>query len=58
MIRLKMGVMESEVAKSVWAVYRKIVEKDFAAYFEEEIFPSGVDEGLERSHPQSRMDTE
>ena len=58
MTRLKMGVMESQVAKSVWAVYRKIVEQDFAAYFEAEIFPSGLAEGLEASHPQSRRDPE
>ena len=50
--------MESEVEKSVWAVYTKIVEKDFAAYFEAEIFPAGLDEGLELSHPQFRKDAE
>jgi hypothetical protein len=58
MTRLRMGVMESEVAKSVWAVYAQIVEKDFAAYFEAEIFPSGLKEGLQLSHPQFKKDAE
>ena len=33
MIRLNMGIMRSEVAKSVWATYKKMVEGDFASRF-------------------------
>ena len=29
-IRLNMGIMASDVARSVWAIYRQIVEPDFA----------------------------
>ena len=52
--RLKMGIMESEVAKSVWSTYRKIFEKEFCDYFETKIFPVGLAEGLESAHPQYR----
>ena len=52
MIRLSMGVMRSEVAKSVWATYKNMVETDFADYFERRIFPEGLKEGIEESHPQ------
>jgi hypothetical protein len=52
MIRLNMGIMRSEVAKSVWATYKITVEADFAAYFEARIFPEGLETGLEESHPQ------
>ena len=52
MIRLNMGIMRSEVAKSVWATYKMMVEADFAAYFEARIFPEGLETGLEESHPQ------
>ena len=52
MIRLNMGIMRSEVAKSVWATYKMMVEGDFAAYFEARIFPEGVEIGMEESHPQ------
>ncbi len=52
MIRLNMGIMRSEVAKSVWATYKIMVEADFAVYFEARIFPEGLETGLEESHPQ------
>ena len=52
MIRLSMGVMRSEVAKSVWATYKNMVETDFADYFERRIFPEGLEKGIEESHPQ------
>ena len=52
MIRLSMGVMRSEVAKSVWATYKNMVETDFADYFERRIFPEGIEKGIEESHPQ------
>ena len=56
MIRLNMGIMRSEVAKSVWATYKKMVEGDFASYFESRIFPEGVESGLEESHPQFKKE--
>ncbi len=52
MIRLNMGIMHSEVAKAVWATYKKMVEDDFAEYFEARIFPAGVETGVEQLHPQ------
>ena len=52
MIRLNMGIMRSEVAKSVWATYKQMVEQDFADYFEARIFPKGIEAGMEASHPQ------
>ena len=41
--------MRSEVAKSVWATYKNMVETDFADYFERRIFPEGLEEGIEES---------
>ena len=49
---LNMGMMKSEVAKSVWATYKKIVEKGFARHFEWIIFLPGLEQEAERSHPQ------
>ena len=52
MVRLNMGIMGSDVARSVWATYRQIVEADFAEYFETRIFPDGIDDGFnDRSAP-------
>ena len=48
---LKMGIMENVTSKSVWASYRNLVEPDFARYFEEHIFPDGVEEDAGTEHP-------
>jgi hypothetical protein len=58
MVRLNMGIMGSDVARSVWATYRQIVEADFAEYFETRIFPDGIDEGLSAQHPQFKSKPE
>ena len=55
MVRLNMGIMGSDVARSVWATYRQIVEADFAEYFETRIFPDGIDEGLSAQHRNSKV---
>ena len=47
---LKMGIMENVTSKSVWANYRNLVEPDFARYFEEHIFPDGI-EDIGKEHP-------
>ena len=47
---LKMGIMENVTSKSVWANYRNLVEPDFARYFEEHIFPGGI-EDIGTEHP-------
>ena len=52
MIRLSIWIMKSNIAKSVWATYKNMVETDFADYFERRIFPEGLDKGIEESHPQ------
>ncbi len=57
-IRLNMGIMASDVARSVWAIYRQIVEPDFAEYFEARVFPNGVDENLGTQHPQFKSKPE
>ena len=49
---LKLGIMQNPTSKSVWASYRKLVDPDFAEYFEQEIYPGGIDEGLMINHPQ------
>ena len=49
---LKLGIMQNPTSKSVWASYRKLVDPDFAKYFEQEIYPGGIDEGLMINHPQ------
>ena len=49
---LKLGIMQNPTSKSVWASYRKLVDPDFAQYFEQEIYPGGIDEGLMINHPQ------
>ena len=51
MIRLSMGIMRSEVAKR-FGDLQNMVETDFADYFERRIFPEGLEEGIEESHPQ------
>jgi hypothetical protein len=48
---LKMGIMENVTSKSVWASYRNLVEPDFARFFEEHIFPDGLEEDVETEHP-------
>ena len=49
---LKLGIMQNPTSKSVWASYRKLVDPDFAQYFEQAIYPEGVDDSLMRDHPQ------
>ena len=49
---LKLGIKQNPTSKSVWASYRKLVDPDFAEYFEQEIYPGGIDEGLVINHPQ------
>ena len=51
-IRLSNRIMSSDIAKLVWATYKNMVETDFADYFERRIFPEGLEEGVEESHPQ------
>lgn len=48
---LKMGIMENVTSKSVWASYRNLVEPDFARFFEEHIFPDGLEEDVGTEHP-------
>ena len=56
-IRLSNRIMSIEIAKSVWATYENMVEIDFADYFERRIFPEGLEESSEKSHPQFKKTT-
>ena len=57
-IRLSNRIICSDIAKSVWATYKNMVETDFADYFERRIFPEGLEESIEKSHPQFKKNNQ
>jgi len=48
---LKMGIMTNPTAKSVWATYKRLVEPEFANYFESEIYPDGIKDDAIKVNP-------
>ena len=48
---LKLGIMKSTTAKSVWATYKNLVEPEFAIFFEGEIYPNGFDNRANEANP-------
>ena len=48
---LKMGIMTNPTAKSVWATYKRLVEPEFANYFESQIYPDGIEDDAIKVNP-------
>ncbi|MBM87394.1 MAG: hypothetical protein CMQ41_03370 [Gammaproteobacteria bacterium] len=51
---LKRGIMNNDISKSVWFTYRKLVDPDFASFFEKEIYPDGLSPEVESAHPLTK----
>lgn len=51
---LKRGIMNNDTSKSVWATYRKLVDPDFALFFEKQIYPDGLSSEIAAAHPLTK----